>query len=370
MVLGVLDTSDEITARIIEKKLDDLIRQKRNQGFYTSSDIALVRVTDHFPKDGIVYAINNVPFVCKLNDEFREVAEDYILKRRDRLDELSDFNEQVELSKAIHKEADPITPSSTQYRISTHYCLNGVVSSHQQGDFDSSPIVIIDPFSAHENDDNILAVRGEDTYFENQLQLSDKAIVLVEESSLDEILKENIDPNITIIPYRGDRDIAAQWVLVGMMGIVPEIIGKDYIINSKTSQMITDFIRSKNYPMDKHCFSQSYQEDDEKSLKLWKMYSQKFYTYLFSQFGDVEPHQSLIDKLSDPFKFPRERKVEILEEIVKKIGVDNYINIVKQYNQSIDEQIRAGTYPTNNEILSGAPFGYSSDYSDSKKTTK
>ncbi len=367
MVLDmVIDTNDENIARSMEEKKEDLIKQKRDKGFYTSQDIALVRATPYFPKNGIVYAIDNVPFVCKLNDEFREVAENHILKLNEKLEKLTDYDKRMKLINDINKKAEEYIPWSTQYRSSIHYCLNGVVSSHMQGSFDDSPVIIIEPFSVHENDSNILAVRGEDTYFANKLQLSDKTIILVEESSLDEIVKQNINPHITIIPYRGNRDIALQWVLIGMMDIVPEIIGKDYIIESETSQMITDFIRRKNYPLEKHCYSKSYQEDDEKNLILWKMYAKNFYTYLFSQFGDIAPYQSLIDKLSDPAILSRAKKVEILEKIIQKIGIDNYANIVRCYNHSIDEQIRLETYPTNKEILNGASL----NLSEYKKITR
>ena len=151
------------------------------------------------------------------------------------------------------------------------------------------------------------------------------------------------------------------------MNIVPEIIGKDYIIESETSSMITDFIRSKDYPLDKHCYSKSYQEDDEKTLILWKMYAENFYTYLFKQFTDIGPYQDMIAQLSNYAALPRAKKMEILAEIIEKIGIDNYAFMVREYNHNIEGQIKAGTYPTNKEILKGATFGYAIDFDEDKE---
>ncbi len=354
----LLDTSDKNIELSMEMKKQDLIKQKLERGFYTASDIVLVRATDHVPKNGVIKALSNVPFVCKLNDAFHEVAYRYILKTPDKIKDL-DYNKSMQIITEDTQKAREFSPWSTQYRSSVHFCLNGIVSSHMQGNFDNNYIVIMEPFAGNESTANILAVRGEDTYFKDEVQLSDKAIILIEASHLDELLDQNINPNIKIIPYRGDRDVSVEWVLLAMFDVVPELIGKDYIIESETSKMITDFISVNNYPSDKHWYSKSYKEDDEKNLKLWEIYAKDFLTYLFSKMGDVSQYESIIDKLSKNTSSFSEETITVLEKIIQQIGVESYINIIKEYNHSIDEQIELGAYPTNNEILNGKSFRYS-----------
>lgn len=355
MILVTLDTSDENKRSEMEELKEKLTLEKLKKKSYIPGDIALVRATDHLPKDGVIYALCNVPFVCKINDAFHKAASDILEKKR-----FDDYN----------KLASEYSPWSTQYRSSVHFCLNGIVSSHDQGNFDSDYIVIIEPFSQHENDSNILAVRGEDTYFKDSIQLSDEAVILIEESHLDELKEQNINPKIRIIPYRGDRDVALEWTLLEKFNIVPELIGKDYIIDFgsityddlTTPSMIRDFIQKKNYPCDKHCHSASYKDDDKKSIILWQMYAKDFYTYLFSQIGDASQFESVIETLSkfNPYynHYYYEKTVEALKIIIGTIGLAKYKEIIDGYNRSIEERIRMGKYPTNNEILQGESFGY------------
>lgn len=337
----VIDTTDVKQMAEYERAKERLIEEKLDKREYTSSDIALVRVTDHLPVNGLVPAISNVPFVKVMHDVAYTAVYNMFKEPGKSWDEIS-------------SKAETVSPLSTQYRSSVHFCLNGIVSSHMQGNFEGNPFVIIEPFREHENDDNILAVRGEDTYFKEGLQLSDSAVILVDERYAQQCLDSSVDPK-RVIFYRGVQEEAVNMVLV-KMGIVPELIGKDYIIDSKTSEMIRKFIDDKNYPQDKHCFSESYFKDDEKTLVLWQKYAEKFYSYLYSNvYGDITDKKGEIDYLANAPGFDDEA-VEKVGSIIKSIGIDNYRNIVNSYNNAIIEKIERGEYPNNNEILSGAPL--------------
>jgi len=317
-----------------------LIYKKREKGKYDARDIALVRVTDHLPVNGKVLSIAEVPFVYKMNDLAHEAIYE-VLKEQG----LS-----YEETRTMARE---ISPLSTQYRSSIHFCLNGVVSSHMQGNFEGNPFVIIEPFTEHENDNNILSVRGEDTYFQDSLQLSNKAVILVDEKYAEKVIDTNIQNDYEIVFYRGDQKTAVDTVLLNM-GIVPEIIGKDYIIDSKTSDYIRGFIREKEYPCDKHCFSKSYREDDEKTLVLWQKYNEQFYTHLYTEvYGNIENKKEEIQYMASARYFD-EIALDKMVGIIKSIGIDRYSKIVADYNNSIMESISKDNYPTNNEILAGA----------------
>ena len=73
-----IDATDELTLKKAEQLKQKLIEHKKYDD-YTAEDIALVRVTDHFPIDGIINSISNVPFVHYMNDLSHE-ALDEILK--------------------------------------------------------------------------------------------------------------------------------------------------------------------------------------------------------------------------------------------------------------------------------------------------
>lgn len=342
----LIDTTDSRQLREFEILKEQLIREKLQKGEYVASDIALVRVTSYLPINGFIPAISNVPFVERMND-ISHSAIDQVLEEQGL-----NWNERKDLVKSL-------TPLSTQYRSSVHFCLNGVVSSHMQGNFDGNPFVIIEPFKSHENDENILAVRGEDTYFKDGVKLSSEALILVDEKYAQKCLNLNIDSK-QIVFYKGNQKQAVDIALT-KIGIVPEIIGKDYILDSPTSSMIEGFISKKEYPRDKHCYSENYAKDDEKTIILWQKYAESFYTYLYNSI-----YENIVDKgeeigyLTKASCFDT-KAINILVNIIKTIGIENYETIINNYNKSIIEQIELGQYPNNNDILMGASLNITSN---------
>ena len=337
----LIDTNDQQQMQRYEKQKEWLIEEKLEKGEYTSSDIALVRVTDHLPLNGFISSIADVPFVYKMNNVAHEAVDRILEEQGLSWDERKD-------------QARALTPLSTQYRSSVHFCLNGIVSSHMQGNFEGNPFVIIEPFSEHENDDNILAVRGEDTYFKGGLELSDKFIILVDKRYASQLIDSGIDES-KVVFYKGDQAKALESMLIHI-GIVPELVWKDYIIDSKTSPFIDNFIKGKQYPHDKHCFSESYVSDDEKTLVLWQKYGENFYSYLYSKvYGDTSSKKEEIDMLSKASGYDQ-KAVDTVVSLIKTIGMDNYKNIIDDYNATIIDKISKGEYPTNNQILAGVPL--------------
>lgn len=321
------------------RRKQKLIDEKIEKGYYSAEDIAIVRVTDHLPVDGVMPAISNVPFVAKMNDLAFEAVDSILEEQGLSWEERKDI-------------AREYSPLSTQYRSSVHFCLNGVVSSHAYGNFEGNPFVVIDPFSAHENDENILAVRGEDTYFKGGVSLSKNAVILVDERYAEHLLDSDISERFQVIYYRGDQAKATESVLLNM-GIVPEVVGQDYIIDSSTSGFINSFIDTKGYPRDKHCYSESYRSDDMKTYELWQKYAENFYTYIYSNvYENVSEKQQEISYLVNTDRYDS-TAIEIFKNTIKLIGLDNYKSLVDSYNSSITTRIERGEYPNNNEILAG-----------------
>ncbi len=352
----MIDTTTPYFKEDLLDMKDDLEYEKLKKGEYDSGDIALVRVTDVFPYDGVIHSLSNVPFVHKINDLPHEVAVTNILNLDEKKQGLS-MSEQIDLTHEISEQAREYSPYSTQYRSTVHFCLNGVVSPHIMGqDLVGRPYAIIDFQKHHESDTNIVAVRGEDTYFEDQFNLSPDAIVLVDEKYVDNLANQNITGNFKVQVYRGDQKLAVEKVLLDN-GIVPETIGTDYILSSPTSSMIGDYIDSKGYAQDKHCYSMNYRHDDEKNLDLWDKYAKDFYNYLYEQvYGDKTNYLDDINYLSKAGIYDREA-FNKLSNFINSIGVDKYKKIVDSYNNAILERVKSGSYPNNKEILDGASLG-------------
>ncbi len=341
----LIDTNDEELVQKFEYLKKELQLEKEIQDEYTSEEIMLVRVTEHLPENGVIKSISNIPFVIKT----RSIAYQALQ---------SILEEQGLDYEDVNSQALEYTPCSTQYRSTIHFCLNGIVSSHMQGNFEGRPFVIIEPFSEHENDTNLLTVRGEDTYFKNEIKLSDKATILVDERYAEKILDSDVKDKYKIVYYRGDQELAVHIYLTSI-GIVPQRVGKDYLIENETAELIRNFIIKKGYNEDKHCYSESYKKDDENNLILWEKYDRMFFEYLYTRiYGNIENRQEEINVLSKGW-ITEKTSLPILINLIKIIGIDKYKQIVSDYNSLIFSQLESGKYPTNNQILEGVKIDFS-----------
>ena len=351
--------------KYLEEKLENLIYEKRAKGYYEADDIALVRDTDYLPFDGCIPSISNVPFVCKCNLLAHSALASILYKEDEKLKQITKdieensasqelFMKSLELREKremeIGEEIKKFTPYSSQYRSTVHFCLNGIVSSHQMGTFNGK-YVIIEPFSEHYKDSNIEAVRPEDTYFKEKLMLSDKAKILVNKKDYEEIINFPGAYKYNIVFYEGSKKDAVNRELI-KMGIVPEKVETHNIAKSKTSDFISKFIEDNGYEREKHCFSSSYKEDDDKSLILWPIYEKEFFKFLDLYVDDVDVHEKLNEFIENYYS-DKFSAVDIMVSIIKEIGLEKYKYIVSEFNSTILEKVKDGTLPTNNEILSG-----------------
>lgn len=346
----VIDANNENALRNYTEEKKRLIFEKTAKGYYDSSDIALVRVTDHLPENSIVPAICNVPFLTRINDLSSRVAYDILKENEQKISGMSYLDPVIE--DELLKKSKEYSPLSTQYRSSIHFTLNGIVQNHQYGTFDS-PFVIVESFKQHEDDSNILSVRGDDTYFKDGICLSSDSVVLVPIE-----YKDKLDDRVgNIVYYIGNRDRALEMYLV-RIGIIPEKIKDSYVEESKTSSLLNGFIESKGYLRERHCYHPCYKIDDERSLELWKYYDDKFYSYLFKKIYPQGTHLSELDILKSKFDlgFFDKRPMNTLKNIVYSLGLYEYKQIVDSYNQELIQKVSSGEYPTNNEILGIAPI--------------
>ena len=346
----IIDTSSETELEAYEQEREMLQREKESKGIYDSSDIMLVRITDQFPQTSVLPAICNVPFLTRTNDISLDVVYDILLEKEKRENNTTYVDPLRE--DELLDESKAYSPLSTQYRSSIHFTLNGPVSDHAYGTFDGK-VAIIEPFKYHEDDENILSVRGDDTYFKDGIKLSDEAVVLVPLE-----WKDSLPPTVNnVVFYTGDIKMAVNMYLV-KQGIVPERVRSAYLEESPTSHLINDYIASKGYERERHCYHKNYDYDDERSKELWRYYDSIFYTYLFEAVYHDKANQADLEILKSSFDSTplRRQATGVLKKVVEEIGLEKYKLIVDEYNNALMEKVREGSYPTNNEILGITPI--------------
>ena len=171
-----------------------------------------------------------------------------------------------------------------------------------------------------------------------------------------EIVKNNpwVEGLNNVVLFRGDEKIATQVVLTEM-GIVPEKIEEHSAEYTDRSPLQREYFKrikeSFGIEQEKHVYSPEYAEDDEKNLKLWKIYDYHFYNLLFSTYSDENfPIKESIDYLLSDYN-TRTEKVEYLEKFILEIGLENYQQFVLDYNRKIVDAIKNHLYPNNDTIL-------------------
>ena len=339
----VIDTNDKKSLDEYEEKLRLLISEKKERAQYESSDIVLVKVFECLPNNSLIYASCNVPFLTIIDDLSSKVVFD-ILKENEQKISGNAFLDNEKLEELLKKSKD-YSPLSTIYNSTVSFTLNGISS-------DKGSIVVVEPFKHHDDDNNILAVRADETFFRNGIALSEDSVLLLPVEYKDKIY----DININCVFYNGNRDVALNMYLVSI-GIIPEKIVESHIEESETSQLLYQFIAEKKYRTERYYYHPLYAIDDERSHELWKYYDEKFYTYLFRKIYPVGTHLNDFEVLKNARNVGLfyDKAYSILKNIVFSLGLSEYKKIVEQYNNQLSEELSRGEYPTNNEILGLKP---------------
>ena len=136
-------------------------------GKVETSDLALVRTTKMFPKNGIIETTD---------------------KHSDLLVEESPFAR--DLKEAGVTDLERYNILKFQNRRTIHFTLNGLVGSHEYGDFKGRNFIIIEPFEEHVNDDSLMNINEADTYFEDNMVLSKRASILIPVEKYKELIKD------------------------------------------------------------------------------------------------------------------------------------------------------------------------------------
>ena len=148
-------------------KNERLCEKHIKAGEVKASDLVLVRTTAMFPHQGII-----------------EITD----KHSDLLKEDTPFED--ELKELGIEDISKYKLLKFQSRRTVHFTLNGLVGSHEYGNFENRDYIIIEPLDEHLEDDSLLNINEADTYFEDDLVLSKKATILIPVERYKELIKD------------------------------------------------------------------------------------------------------------------------------------------------------------------------------------
>lgn len=139
-------------------------------------------------------------------------------------------------------------------RQTIHFTLNTEVAAHVGGDnWENMKYTILIPGSEI-NEKQLLALRGEDSYFKGNIRLPNGAIILVPEKEREALQKDN--PKIQLIGYEGEPKDYGTAVLSSMGYKAEELSNeKRSWKNDEDISKVYEIAKSKGKSTQEHCYS-------------------------------------------------------------------------------------------------------------------
>ena len=297
---------------------------------YNIEDCVLIRKTGTFPKDGIV----ETP-VHALAYEFGKssIIGDAIY---DKLREK--YNNNIE---DIARESKKYDVYFETYRRTIHFTINGVVADSMYGQF-SYPYAIIEPLKHHINDESLATLRVEDTYFTDDMKLSDEAIILVPESEVDSLKEKYNLEGITIRTYKDSLEEAIKETLTekgyDFFDVNDHGYRKGLDSGTKDSEMynfIYEYSKAHGIPQQRHFYAEINYEDREKRQEEAEKIDELHLRYILDS-GLV--NEETIDKINNLFEnrmYYKQDFEELMSQVVDQVGLDKLAELTDEFNQKM-----------------------------------
>lgn len=341
-------------------------------------NIAIVRATNVIPFDGVVRPLSNVPYLCKnIGLEFSARISDLLHELgvippmdQSRMFEEDYYDEMVALSSKILKE---YLPYVSDYNSMVLFSLNGICPDDNEhgfanNTFSNKSVAIIAPLSEHI--DQVISLVPTDTAIKGNVELSNNAIVLIEESvyeSLNDMQKALLHNNsFSIKNFTGSLKETIRNELQNSGRYVPETLSLSAstggFIPSDTSKLQKECINNIassyglsqmkyfNLIISRDTSMPKYDEVCDEFDKAMKV--QDFYTtaFLHELLVYANASEDMINNISRNIHYkPFLLKVV---EIIKTLGIDKYKQFVDSYNKHLEEQQREMTLATPEDIVS------------------
>lgn len=331
-------------AYIDESMYDTLPNVSKND--YTVDDCVMVRTTDIFPKDRMVITPKNGgAYGFGRSVIFEEILRKKIANEYPDLDDDS-----------FYEKLDEFNIFFDIPRGTIHYTINGLVSSHAYGNFDNKPFIIIESLKHHINDKSLVGLRVEDTYFNDNMKLSDEAIIMISKNYFD-ANKGNLEfieslQGFNIIVFSGDETKAVEFVLRSLGYNAFAVNNHGYTNgfdgNNDETRMLL-FLRgiaqAKSIPTERHCYSASYLEEKDSMIRCVEKREKEYLLYILdNSLIPDELRKRIVSAISDCNDIVYLSDNLYLEKLIDIIGLDNLKRLTDEYNNKCVKEIEDVNY--------------------------
>ena len=303
---------------------------------YTINDCVLIRKTGTFPKEGIV----ETP-VHALAYEFGKssIIGDAIYDK---------LREKYTTIENMTRESKKYDVYYETYRSTIHFTINGVVADSMYGQF-SYPYAIIEPLKHHIDDESLATLRVEDTYFTDDMKLSDEAILLIPEEEREKLAERYDLTGLNIRTYTGELEQAIKDELQGagydFFDVNDHGYRKGLDSGTKDSEMYTfiyEYCQAHGIPQKKHFYSDINYEDQQKRIEEAEKVDELHLKYILDSGLVSEEVVERTNALLEDRRYYKQEFNELMRQVVDQVGLEKLAELTSEFNQKMinDRELR------------------------------
>ena len=351
----------------------------------TIDNLALVRATNVIPFDGIMRPISETCYLKKnFNLEFSRAMRDMLVEegivppfdfsRFGDDDYIDNYNKNV-----LSIVRDYI-PYNSDYNSMILFSINGLVPDDNEvsfgnNTFSNKKCAVIDSLTDHI--DQVVSLVPTDTAVKGSIKLSPNAIILIERNyfdSLSENMRKQLFSNsCSVETFEGNLKDVVSDRLAKTERYIPEELSlsrtsggyKDSETKTMTIDTINkvaldyniaqvlhfDVLTANNDQLDK---LKDVEDEYKHVMEVTNYYQDLFFNHLFNAMPVDEGLQDAVLNNPNSSVYLRE-----LCNTIKSFGLDNYKNIVMNYNHELESKQRTGELLTPDEIVNSISFNKS-----------
>lgn len=319
-------------------------------GTYILEDIVLIRTTDVFPFDGVVETpIHGVAYGYS-NSILLGNAISKILRKQ-----YSDVERFIEEKRKYELIFENL-------RRTIHFTINGLVSSHMYGNFDGRDYIIIDPLKYHINDNSLCSLDACDTYFNDNMVLSDEAVLIIRMDKYNEIKDkeeyvETLKKFKTFV-YSGNNEKEAVREVLEYLGYDSFVVNDHGYVNglddgTAANEMwkFLNVLREMYGKVAIRHFGSSFHYDEVDEINACARNIEIAYLdYLLVNFNfssyvveKIESYRQrgILEQIEEQEIYDNYYNINnVMIELVEEIGLDNLCRLTKEFNERYLEDLR------------------------------
>lgn len=321
----------------------DSITNKTNN--YQLKNCVLIRTTNIFPFNKLIETPKNARGYSFAKSS---IIGDAIIKKVKKDIAFDPFND--EEYEKLDKELKKYEVAFETFRSTIHFTINGLVSSHLYGNFDNRDFIIIEPLQYHINNKSLRALRAEDTYFNDDLYLSNEACIIIKEEKFNEIKEkeEYIDTlsKFKIFIYKGTNQSVAVKEALNYLGYDFFLINNHGYVNGLENNTAAnkmwnflDELRT-NYQLSStpHFYSKDNEQDIAKREEEGIKTDTKHFLYIVNNATTI--NEELKNKIIMLFNKNKEEFKTIIPEIIEAITLKEIERLTKNFNEIFIENLK------------------------------